>query len=237
MNKKLVSCIPDRLAKTLRAARNQRRKSLSQVGQDFWVFGEAFNGKRSGFFLELGSADGITLNNTYILEKRFGWTGICIEANPVFFKTLSAVRSARCLNCCVDSTEGEVEFFQDGLMGGIMGTDEQRPAGRSGDGVIRVKSYPLATILDRYSAPPVIDYLSVDIEGVEERVLIGFPFERYRFLALTIERPSDRLRRHLSAVGYILVKEIPGLDWFYIHSSFLEAYRDNVYDFWGHYRA
>ena len=53
----------------LRAVKNTLRRSLSQAGQDFWVIGEAFNGKRNGYFVELGSADGITLSNTFLLEK------------------------------------------------------------------------------------------------------------------------------------------------------------------------
>ena len=35
-----------------------------------------------GYFIELGAYDGITLSNTYLLEKKFKWKVICIE--PLF---------------------------------------------------------------------------------------------------------------------------------------------------------
>jgi hypothetical protein len=74
--------VPRSARDALRRIHNTRRKSLAHVGQDSWVFGEAFNGKRKGYFLEIGSGNGVTMNNTYLLEKRFGWQGICIEPNP-----------------------------------------------------------------------------------------------------------------------------------------------------------
>ena len=55
-----------------------KQQFYSQVGQDKWVC-EYFNYKKGGFFLDIGAADGITINNTYYLEKELEWKGICIE--------------------------------------------------------------------------------------------------------------------------------------------------------------
>jgi hypothetical protein len=53
-------------------------RSYSQAGQDLFVL-EMLNGKRGGYFLEIG-ANSATLNsNTYILEEDFGWQGLMIE--------------------------------------------------------------------------------------------------------------------------------------------------------------
>jgi len=60
----------------------------------------------------------------------------------------------------------------------------------------------LASILDELGAPRVIEYASIDVEGYEDAVLVGFPFHRYRFLSLTVERPSSKLQRYLSSSGY-----------------------------------
>ena len=46
---------------------------------------------------------------------------------------------------------------------------------------------PIGTILARAAAPPVIDYLSIDIEGSELALLESFPFDRYTVRALSIE--------------------------------------------------
>jgi len=35
-----------------------------------------------GYFVDIGAHDGITNSNSYIFEKYFGWSGICVEPNP-----------------------------------------------------------------------------------------------------------------------------------------------------------
>ena len=71
-----------------------------------------------------------------------------------------------------------------------------------------------------------------DVEGAEERVLSGFDFDRYRFRCMTIERPSVALREVMAHFGYRLVKELPGLDAFFIHEDFLAEYTNNALHFW-----
>ena len=61
-------------------------RSLSQARQDLWLMEEVFPGKRNGFFIEIGSADGIALSNTCLLERRLAWRGVCVEANPLLFQ-------------------------------------------------------------------------------------------------------------------------------------------------------
>ena len=51
----------------------------------------------------------------------------------------------------------------------------------------------LASILDYFHAPSTVDYLSLDVEGAEESVLASFPFRRYTFRTMSIERPSEAL--------------------------------------------
>ena len=48
---------------------------------------------------------------------------------------------------------------------------------------------PFDTLLDRFGAPPVIDYLSLDVEGYECDVLTEKVLDKYDFRVLTIERP------------------------------------------------
>ena len=35
--------------------------------------------KKNGYFLEIGSNDPVAINNTYVLEKEYGWKGIMID--------------------------------------------------------------------------------------------------------------------------------------------------------------
>jgi len=216
------------------AASDLRPQAVAQVGQDFWVAGEVFNEKREGFFVDCGAADGLTISNTALLEQQFGWTGICIEADTAYYQALCRNRRATCIHACLDGEVREVEFCQRQLLGGIVGTglDNAPAAGVASGPTIRLRTRTLADILAACGAPATIDYLSMDVEGAEERILLGFPFEQYVFRCITIERPKAALRARLSRQGYVVVKEIPGLDVFYIHTDFLAGYTSNVFAFW-----
>ena len=48
--------------------------SMSQANQDCWVYGEVFNEKRNGFFLDVSTHDGLHLSNTFLLENRYQYT-------------------------------------------------------------------------------------------------------------------------------------------------------------------
>lgn len=207
----------------------------SQGGQDVWVFGEVFDGMREGFFLDIGAHDGVYLSNTYVLEKRYNWNGICIEANPDSYIELKKNRQSTCVNICLDASEGHVEFLKNGVFGEIVSAGSNgyvNDARKSEDAVEKVRTKRLDVILDELQAPKKIDYMTIDIEGSEERVLKEFSFDKYRFICVTIERPTPLLKVTFNKNGYILIKEIPGLDCFYIHSDFIDQYLENVFSFY-----
>jgi FkbM family methyltransferase len=200
--------------------------SVSQAGQDAWVFGEVFNGVRNGFFLDIGANDGLIHSNSFKLEQRFKWSGICIEANPNIFKNLKSNRKAICVNACLADKAGEVYFRMAGEFGEVV------PKNNFDGSDIKMQTIPLEKVLVDNNAPYSIDYLSIDIEGSEEIVLRGFPFHKYTFKCITIERPSNMIRHLLKENGYLLIKEIPDLDCFYIHKSFFHIYKKNMFNFW-----
>jgi FkbM family methyltransferase len=211
-----------------------KRKSLhmSQAGQDFWVFGEVFNEMRNGYFIDIGAHDGIYLSNTYTLECRYDWNGICVEANPDSFARLKKNRRAICVNACLDSAEGFVDFAKRDVLGGIISSDMMNKEPDKSCAVIRIKTQTLNNLLKEMNAPQEIDYLSIDIEGAEESVLKDFNFKDYRFKCITIEHPTDTLKKIFMEHEYILIKEIPGFECFYVHQSFFTQYCTNLFDFY-----
>jgi FkbM family methyltransferase len=212
---------------------DERRLFRSQAGQDLWVFGEVFNEQRNGFFLDIGAHDGVDFSNTYILENRYGWRGICIEANPDTFEVLRKNRRCQCINVCLDQAEGTAAFVKRRMCGGIVSSEtDNKPDNNPGGDVIIVPTTTLSNLLGKLNAPRKIDYLSIDIEGAEERVLKGFPFSDYHISCMTVERPSQALRTTLEANGFTLIKEIPRLDCFYLHKDMLDTYPGNLMAFY-----
>jgi hypothetical protein len=76
-------------------------KNYSQVFQDMFVLA-AREGKENGYYLEIGSSDPFHVNNTFLLESKFGWKGISIDINEE--KVASFVKSRKNSCICVDAT-------------------------------------------------------------------------------------------------------------------------------------
>jgi len=200
---------------------------FSTKDQDRWVIEDIFDYKTDGFFVDLAATTGIVDNNTFVLEKKYSWKGICIEPNNKFFTKLKKNRNAICLNDCIDYEENTVEFINDGGLSGILSNDTDNSYTKRSKKIEKYrkknllenkKTKTLLSILDTHNAPLTIDYLSLDIEGAEERALINFDFKKYKFLSLSIERPTLKLHKLLISNGYVFIKHFK-VDSFYLHNS------------------
>jgi len=216
---RLIKSIPELIRLAIKSVLQRKFLYMSQAGQDFWVFGEVFNEMKNGYFIDIGAHDGIYLSNTYILECKYDWKGICVEANPTSFKQLKRNRRAICVNACLDGTEGFADFAKRGLMSGIIAPDKFNKDGDSCQ-VVRVRTQTLKNLFKEMDVPHEIDYLSIDIEGAEESVLKEFNFKDYLFKCITIERPANTLKKIFTENGYILIKEIPFLSVFMFTKAF-----------------
>ena len=65
-------------------------------------------------------------------------------------------------------------------------------------------------------APKVIDYFSLDVEGAEENIIKNFPFNEYKILSMTIERPTPKINEILKSNERLFVKNYK-VDSFYIN--------------------
>jgi FkbM family methyltransferase len=206
-----------------------KKKYLSLSGQDRWVVEEIFNKKRGGFFLDIGAYDGFFINNTYVLEKNFDWEGICVEPSRKNFELMKNKynRKCICINELVDGTTDEVNFIEADDDSGIVDKDtafnetvrsKEISKSKIINKIIKLKPVTLDQLLQKYDAPKIIDYFSLDVEGAEERILKNFPFEKYIFLSITIERPTPELNKILFKNGYIFIKNSL-FDSFYVHNS------------------
>jgi len=180
----------------------------SSMGQDKWVSEAVFPGVKNGFFLDVGSGDGTRMSNTRALEQK-GWTGICIDPFPKNMQD----RTCQVFKEVVFSEAGQtVKFFaHPGLWGGVVDTlSDTRKKIIDTAPVVEFTTVTLRDILERAKAPRFIHYVSLDIEGGEINALKGFPFDKYRIGALTVEhnyfepKRSD-IRTLMESHGYVYV--------------------------------
>ena len=204
-------------------------KSYSQLGQDEWVL-EMLDRKKKGVFIEVGASNGVYLSNTLLLEKDFGWEGLCIEPSSEF-ENLQKNRNCQVANELVFKENGlEVEFIEGRLndnnksFSGIKSTlDKHHVEGTS----YKRKTITLNSLLNKISFSQKIDFLSVDTGGSEYEILQGIDFEKYHFSLITIEHnwiepKRTQIRKFLFEKGYHLdvLSDSQFDDWF-IHSSLL----------------
>jgi len=194
-------------------------RSFAQEMQDRWCIDSVHHRKRGGFFVEFGAYDGVKFSNTVLLERQYRWQGICIEPHPIAFARLALNRRCRVLNCAVGSREDTLTLSDAALVSSLAGTEVEGRPRRS----LRVHVRRLDQILTETNAPSTIDFMSVDVEGYEDEALLTFPFQRWRILALCIERPSAALNAKILAEGFRPMGAIDGLDSFFVHPEIRDA--------------
>ena len=191
-------------------ARAAYKASKSQLGQDFLAL-MAGGVEKPGYFVEFGAANGISLSNSFMLEKEFGWKGIIAEPGRQWHKKLKENRTCEIEFRCVYSTTGEKLSFSENYLGELSGLTKH--SGNSETGVLNrtTSSYEVETIslidlLDGHNAPKHIDFLSVDTEGSEFAILNAFDFSKYTFGAISVEHnyTDSRQKVHdlLTSKGY-----------------------------------
>lgn len=159
---------------------NNLESSQSQLQQDLLVlyliqgiktgiideikFGQSCTERH--FFVEFGATNGITLSNTYILEKYFNWQGILSEPAKSWHEELKKNRQSTIDNRCVWSKTGDHLTFSEFAI-----TEHSSISGfsRLETGVeIPITEYKVETIslndlLDFHSAPSIIDFLKFEV--------------------------------------------------------------------------
>jgi FkbM family methyltransferase len=201
-------------------------RSKAQNRQDLFVLSE-LNFKRAGFFVEFGAAGGIEDSNTYLLEEDFGWRGILAEPARAFHDRLRANRRALISTKCVWSESKKLLTFKEANWAYLSTVDtfsardswaERRQSGRTYD----VETISLTDLLVEFSAPAEIDYLSIDTEGTELKILQSFDFSKHRFSVITCEHnfTADRepIRALLEHHGYLRKRvQLSRYDDWYVH--------------------
>lgn len=153
--------------------------------------------RRSGIFVEIGALDGITGSNTYMLEKCFGWTGVLIEGNPTNFARLrKSERSAAMVHASVcPPSAGSVTMTEagEGVAANVdaMGPSIKKYFWSQRGQLARTVTVPCVTMSALLDACGFghADYLSVDVEGGEDKILAGTDPSRFTIIE-TEELPA-----------------------------------------------
>jgi FkbM family methyltransferase len=148
-------------------------RTNSQFGEDVFV-GKFFAGRPAGTWLDIGAFHPRIASNTERLRRR-GWTGINVDADPTKIRLFEWFRRSD-VNVCAavagPSAGHAVLRHGDSSSYGSMDRLEMT------DGPGNLATRTVAEILAE-AAPERVDFVSIDVEGLEADILAAFPFDRY----------------------------------------------------------
>lgn len=184
-------------------------ETYSQIGQDLIVL-KYLKNKTNGTFVDVGCGYPSYINNTYLLEKKYGWTGISID-----------------LNNYLDPFEVD---FEENTRERCTGKSWQELRPKSNRVLANALTLDYEKLFEENHMPETIDFLSLDLEPPEVtfECLFKIPFHKYKFRFIAFETDEyreggimrrDESRNYFEKLDYVLVGTIRQQDDFYVHKT------------------
>jgi FkbM family methyltransferase len=209
------------------------RYSYAQNMEDI-LLDRMFEGQ-VGTYMDIGANHPTIESNTQFFYLR-GWRGVNLEPIPrnhAFF--LQDRPDDLNLAVAASDFEGSMPFFEIANTDGLTGHStlsaevaEQHRNPRFGVVEYEVPVRTIASLIEQYHIEPP-DFLSIDVEGHEHRVIRGIPLDRWRPKVLVIESlvPLEHLASHVNWEPTLLENSyvfaaFNGVNRFYLRSDLSE---------------
>ena len=189
--------------------------SYSQEGEDM-VINSFFEGikKYKGFYVDVGAHHPYRYSNTLFFYKH-GWRGINIEPTPGATKLFNTFRRKDInLNIGISDKKEKLTFYcfnEPALNGFSKEHSEEVNNSTLPYQIIKeveVETWPLAEVLDKYlPAGQKIDFLTIDVEGLDLMVLKSNNWAKYKPSYILVEDRIDFKNLAESGVFNFLEKQ------------------------------
>ena len=207
--------------------------SHSKDGIDKKVL-ERLSFKKNGIFIECGASDGITYSNSYLLEQKYGWTGLLIEPIQDQFDALVGYRKKSiCEKYIMTSFKesgknikilnaGPESIIMDSQIGNLSMSNKERMNILESQKMIKgsesVKSISISELLDRHDINEV-DIFFLDVEGSEINVLDGLDTNKHKIKNIVVETGSiSSFKDYMRSIGFDKYENIARNDFIFYSS-------------------
>jgi len=174
-----------------------KKKSYAMDNEDTTVL-NYFKDKKNGFYVDVGCYHPIHRNNTYLLHKQ-DWKGINIDTSEFSIDLFNHARPKDLNYHCAISNKNEVIklFYQKELS--QLSTTESDQAKTVFQGNIKekeIQAFTLDEILnrDKYKNTK-IDFLDIDVEGADLKVLEGLSFDKFKPELVCVEIHKKEIKQ------------------------------------------
>jgi FkbM family methyltransferase len=174
-------------------------KSYSQEGEDM-ILRRIFENKQKGFYIDVGAHHPKRFSNTFYFYK-IGWNGINIDAMPGSMKLFDKYRS-RDINIEKPISEKSqvlsyYAFNEPALNGFSKELSKERSESNKNYHIIfeqNIETTTLTKVLEKnLPKNQEINFLTIDVEGLDFSVLKSIDLEKYRPKVILIEILSSNL--------------------------------------------
>jgi hypothetical protein len=197
---------------------------FGQYGEDILIHKIFSKRIRYGFYLDVGAFHPFQYSNTAYLWVK-GWRGMNVDANPNSIRIFKKARSqdtnllAAIVPAETAKNNASVPIYSSGSNIDPMGTCDQKTAGDRGYAEMHnIPAYDISAILEMAAkiSGGVIDFLNIDIEGLDEIIVNEIDFNKYKPSVVCIEDYSSdiptcavsNITRRLLLAGYSLDAKI-----------------------------
>ena len=173
-----------------------------------------FKDKKKGFYIDVGCYHPIHRNNTYLLHKQ-DWKGVNIDTSEFSIDLFNHARPKDLNYHCAISNKNEVIklFYQKELS--QLSTIERDQAESVFQGNVKekeIQAFTLDEILNRDNYKnSKIDFLDVDVEGADLKVLEGLSFDKFKPELVCVEIHAEEIKK--SAIYNFLTEKNYKLLW------------------------
>lgn len=206
----------------------------SQFGEDKIIANYFSNGYK-GNFVDLGCFHPTRHNNTFDLYKR-GWRGINVDMNPLTIDLFNFCRAGdKNINCAVSDKENIKTYYSNGELSPLNTLEKNHLLYLNKHFNIdnqdfkskKTKTKTLTNILKKNKTYK-IDFLNIDLEGHELKVIKKFNFSLFNIKIICIEvlnhnikstKNNQEIQKILKKNDFILSKKI-GVNYFYKNKNF-----------------
>ena len=190
----------------------KKKKSYAMDGEDLIVT-DYFKNKQKGFYIDVGCYHPIHRNNTFLLYKK-GWNGINIDIHSFSIELFNYLRPNDFnYNFAISDKKEMIHmYFQKELS--QLSTIDYDQAKKSFQGPIKekkIQSFPLNEVLKFSNLEnKKVDFLDIDVEGADLKVLKGLSFEKTNPELICIEIHDKNLKesetyKFLTNLNYELI--------------------------------
>jgi FkbM family methyltransferase len=203
--------------------------SFAQNGEDILLW-RCFGAQRTGFYVDVGASSPIQDSVTQLFYEA-GWSGLNIEPIPERVAELRRARPRDVTLCAAAGEQaGTISLVRTAGLGGLstaVPLDQLPPVYAAHSWPIAAQQITLSDALAAHCAGP-IDFLKIDAEDAEARVLSGLDLRRWRPALIVVEatRPLSSEPNHQAWEPMLLAADYAPAWFDGLNRTYLAAERD-----------